>query len=490
MSDFENELLDLAEDDPSRKHKKAKSCKRRRVSRNSITVIDDSDDEEQDMDMDLESEEGDGAVPSTSKPIVRTAKPGSRNPYPLEGKYIDEDDREQLEGLPEIERENILASRLEEIQKLKDAQQLDAIFKMTAGGEEAGDDDDLPRKRRKHTSVSKEASRAIKDLKNKRKATSARAAKRAAERGLHGSNSEPATDSEEGQISFRDTWRSPSPRRSPEKKKPIKAPKAADLDGVPPDHRELNSARLSRYEIVDMLYKDGFDELLKGSYVRIPAPDPDPTGRQKYRVHKVINLETNPGFGSYKIEYKGREIKEDRGLLCQYGRVQRVFRIADVSNGDIDDGEFSRFMSTNHADRVAPPKRSELLKKHEDIKAMHRRPMTNDEISRQVAARRAANPSSQRSTLQIEISNLISSRNLALRRNDLPTVERLNAQIISMGGDPETGTLVDATDDLGEYDAKIQKINEHNRKRAKEATLKQQEAERARRRAEEATKAR
>lgn len=48
----------------------------------------------------------------------------------------------RLEGMPEIERENILAARLEEMQKLKDSAQLDAMFKM------AGMDDDSNRKKR------------------------------------------------------------------------------------------------------------------------------------------------------------------------------------------------------------------------------------------------------------------------------------------------------------------------------------------------------
>jgi hypothetical protein len=60
------------------------------------------DEEEEDMDMDLDSEE-EAAKPATKKPTKATAaskrKPtaGSslRNPYPLEGKYVDEDDREQ-----------------------------------------------------------------------------------------------------------------------------------------------------------------------------------------------------------------------------------------------------------------------------------------------------------------------------------------------------------------------------------------------------------
>ena len=48
-------------------------------------------------------------------------------------------------------------------------------------------------------------------------------------------------------------------------------------------------------------------------------------------------LQKDHGHGSYKIEYKGRDVREDRALLCQYGKVQRLFRIADVSNGDFEE---------------------------------------------------------------------------------------------------------------------------------------------------------
>jgi RNA polymerase-associated protein RTF1 len=52
-----------------------------------------------------------------------------------------------LDSLPEIERENILAARQEEIQKFKDAAQLDAMYKMAAGQDE-DEDDYTPRKQR------------------------------------------------------------------------------------------------------------------------------------------------------------------------------------------------------------------------------------------------------------------------------------------------------------------------------------------------------
>jgi len=64
------------------------------------------EEEEEDMDMDLDSEE-EAAKPAPKKPTKTTAskrKPTAgtslRNPYPLEGKYVDEDDREQYVPCP------------------------------------------------------------------------------------------------------------------------------------------------------------------------------------------------------------------------------------------------------------------------------------------------------------------------------------------------------------------------------------------------------
>ncbi len=47
--------------------------------------------------------------------------------------------------MPEIERESILAARDEEMQKFRDSQQLDAMFRMA--GADDDDDDEHARKR-------------------------------------------------------------------------------------------------------------------------------------------------------------------------------------------------------------------------------------------------------------------------------------------------------------------------------------------------------
>lgn len=56
-------------------------------------------------------------------------------------------DEVSLESLPEIERENILAGRLEEMQKFKDSQALDAMYKMAGMADD--EEEDEPKKRRR-----------------------------------------------------------------------------------------------------------------------------------------------------------------------------------------------------------------------------------------------------------------------------------------------------------------------------------------------------
>lgn len=138
--------------------------------------------------------------------------------------------------------------------------------------------------------MTKEATRAIKDLKNKRKAKEERMTQRVSSssfgptskkqsltrlqaarrtnRRLSGGSS---ASTESGEISERDTFRrkSASPVRKPVVKKPEN--KDIDLDVAQAVCREVNSARLSRYEIVDILHKDGFEEVATGEPSRFPV---------------------------------------------------------------------------------------------------------------------------------------------------------------------------------------------------------------------------
>src|SRR5277367_227795 len=51
------------------------------------------------------------------------------NPYPIEGKYKNEEDRERLMSMAEIEREEVLYQRSEEMQRLKEKRDLAALVR-------------------------------------------------------------------------------------------------------------------------------------------------------------------------------------------------------------------------------------------------------------------------------------------------------------------------------------------------------------------------
>lgn len=82
----------------------------------------------------------------------------------------------------------------------------------------------------------------------------------------------------------------------------------------------------------------------------------------------------------------------------------------------------------------------------------------------------------------------MNTRDLALRRNDHVMVEKLNSDIIALGGDPNTGKLVGEKEgeEKDDYDMKIQRINENNKRKTKEAMMRAHAAAVARKKAEEA----
>lgn len=77
MSDIEDELLGLAENDPHHSKKRGKQ--------KSQAFMEDSDDNEEDMDMDLDSDDDESR---------RGSARATGDPYPLEGKYRNEADRD------------------------------------------------------------------------------------------------------------------------------------------------------------------------------------------------------------------------------------------------------------------------------------------------------------------------------------------------------------------------------------------------------------
>lgn len=133
----------------------------------------------------------------------------------------------------------------------------------------------------KHTSVTSEATRAMMELKNRRKLKDERVQRRVRHRGCSRLTaqalkrerrarssslaSQEEASSEEGEISARDSWRQPSPSRG-RARDDHHENREVDVDSLPANYQELNAARVSRYELVEMMFKDQFEETVKSTF--------------------------------------------------------------------------------------------------------------------------------------------------------------------------------------------------------------------------------
>jgi RNA polymerase-associated protein RTF1 len=129
--------------------------------------------------------------------------------------------------------------------------------------------------------VTKQTTRVLKDLRAKRMESGQRSQKRVsainwcesgadmqAERALRsgraGSADSAGNSTEDGEVAPYDPYSRPSRSPPPKKRYHDDKEDKEDLDSIKPSYQDVNGARLSRYEIVDIMYKDGFEDVLKG----------------------------------------------------------------------------------------------------------------------------------------------------------------------------------------------------------------------------------
>jgi len=235
--DFSDELLELAgatEKKRKRREGSSKSGAKRRKADPSMDTTSDADGPE--------SEENDV----------------EENPYPLDGKYIDEYDRQRLLEMPEIEREEVIAQRLEELQRITDKRNLDQMLK----AQKDGDGDSVAKAAKRQHAVrgaTKEKSRKLDELKAKRKAKDERKRSRGSpKRDRSSSPMEMETSDEEaedGQIT----------KFEQEEEKERKLLGMTVHNDEPMTITDLNKVRLTRDALAKHFLAPWFKDYVKGA---------------------------------------------------------------------------------------------------------------------------------------------------------------------------------------------------------------------------------
>ncbi|TFK71115.1 plus-3-domain-containing protein [Pluteus cervinus] len=401
------------------------------------------------------------------------------DPFPLEGKYTDEEDRQRLLQLSEIEREEIITQRLEEKQKLQDRRAVLQMVREQKGGVETSDSVSKAAKRQ-HTQrgSTKEKTRTLDELKAKRKAKGEK--QRSKNHSPRRDRSSSPTDmeisdgeSEDGQIT----------KDEQEEERERRLLKQASLpEEEPATLADLEKCRLSRDLLAKFCWTAWFDQYAQNAWVRYLIGQEN--GQPVYRICEVASLITE-NIKPYKLNDKSI----NQAFDLKHGKSTRSFLMDKVSNSAFNPKEFDRLVKVCQAEDVKMPSKQTLEKKAAQMQKFVSQPLTEGDIDHILKRKKIMDGLTKKPTglPPMERSRLITERTLAIRRQDHAEVKALETILaehdISFDGPSTTDSRQGTPGREKEVDL-MAKVNERNRKANMEAVRRAELAEAERKRRE------
>lgn len=212
---------------------------------------------------------------SDAEPAPRVGGTDEDDKYPVDGKFTSEAERAEIMAMREVDRERILAERMDEVERQRQRRRLRQMIEETerrnVKKKRSADTAELEEGQRKASRqrTGKGNESAMDTLRRAR----AEKAKRKEDK-TRGRDYSPARrDSDEGE-SGDDFSRARS--RTPEKEEEKEAP--------PAELKDFERVRLGRNEFAQVCFTPGFESAITGCYIRIAlGPHPE-TGVEQYRM--------------------------------------------------------------------------------------------------------------------------------------------------------------------------------------------------------------
>ncbi|KAI1089324.1 plus-3-domain-containing protein [Rostrohypoxylon terebratum] len=409
------------------------------------------------------------------------------NKYPVDGLYASEAEKEEILAMPELEREQILSHRQEQVDRQRQNTLLRQLLLKTR------EDDSQPDKKRKASSAdlddpqrktsrqrtrvggSKvgETSAGIESLRRARAEKSDRLRRREEDRERNKKSYSTSRDSPDRDIdgdsdggwpgASRDR---PSKSRTPE----IKEIPFADL-------RDIERIRLGRTRFAQVCFYPGFDEAITGCYVRVSL-GPGPDGVPVYRMAVIKGFTQGKPYAMSKPN--GQTFVTDQYIKAAHGKSERDWPFIICSDSPFTEAEFNRYKKVCQDEAVLFPRRPTLDAKITDINALIDHTWTNTEVNAKIERERALLSKFQ----PTERNRLVKLIEEAKERGDDARVSELQDRLDSL----ETPRLAfrtsltqssKPTNAAPSQQERLAALNAENRRRNVEAVRKAQISEKA-----------
>ncbi|OPB37077.1 hypothetical protein A0O28_0039890 [Trichoderma guizhouense] len=323
---------------------------------------------------DSDTEPAHGASRSTTAPGAN-----DDDKYPVDGMFMSEAEKAEIMAMREVEREQIIADRISEIER----QRQNRLLRQMVNNVEIEERKQVKKKRSADTELEDGARRASRPKTGKGSESAIDSLRRArAEKARRQEDRERRRDgmsphgreSREPEESDDDFGQSRN--RSPEK--------AAARELPPPELRDFDRVRLGRNEFAQVCSTPGFEAAITGCYIRIALGAHPETGIEQYRMALIKGFTTGR---PYALNGPQGSFVTDQYVKATHGKAVKEFPFIAASGGQFTEGELNRYKVTCHNDGVTLPTKDFLVDKIDDINALINHKWTNEEIKARLAKR-------------------------------------------------------------------------------------------------------
>lgn len=456
MSDLDDDLLALAGADsgsednmldvPLKRTRTDTSDRKRGRSSSDDEAGDKEDEEGEEGEDDYELQDGALVQAQSDDPVSDEDELDVElvNPYPLEGKYRDEADRELLLDMDEIEREQRLFERSQEMDRYNEKKYLQQRLKQQKhqGVEKKtrSSSRNLDRSTSKTSKLDK-----LSELRKQREKKSRRAEMDNYQEEEEDEKDDDHYDPDEykGYDDEGVVWGSGKSRFKP---------KSFEKATV----RHLNTVRIGRSFLGKYLYYRDFADVVEKTFGKINVGFDRRTRRPIYRAAQIDQVITHP-----HKQYKLNGTNTDVYLLVSQNRDQRKeFPLNVFSDNDITEEEFERYLAELAKTNEQAPYVDEINEKAQQLHNLMNSGLSSKDIDEMVQRKKELDGGIRSYDAVYQKSKAMDELRVARQENDTAKVNALLEQLKEL----EAVLYKENERSSQSSSASMSKVNERNRK--------------------------
>lgn len=343
------------------------------------------------------------------------------NPYPLEGKYLDAEDRAKLDALPEIEREEILYDRAQEMQRYEERRYLAQRRKQMT---RVADEDDAPAAKRQRgtTGVSSGTKTSLEALKKRRAQQTRKSSRRGVDDDAYSDQDEGDDSPSASEASDVDS-EDEELRRSFRRRMPAEVEWADEDDDMAEEVvslSDINKIRWGKSLFARFSMMPGFVDAVPGCFVRVNI-GANRSGQPVYRLCQIKKVVSHR-------PYQFMDKMVDEAIIASMAGSERTLEFSICSDSPVSQSEYEFWKTAMAEANLTLPSRRRAQFIFNNVRALSKRVLSSAEIDAMVERRTKLNGQRGANAI-LQKAELLHLREIAIDQNNTELIEEINGKL-------------------------------------------------------------